>query len=88
LTETSDRRYRNAHRLNVALETKEEQLELPSEGRRTVVDFGRVEIRRHDEALGVSQVVHECNCYRRSESIDHFEYGEEEAQPEEWRLEM
>jgi len=87
LTEASDRQYRNAHRLNVALETKEERLQLPLEGRRTVVDFGRVGIRRHDEALGVSQAVHECNCSRRSESIDHFD-GEEEAQPEEWRLEM
>jgi hypothetical protein len=88
LTETSDCLYRSAHRLNVAFETKEERLELSLGGRRTVVDWGRAEIRRHDEGSGVSQVVHERNCYPRSESIDHFEDGEEEVRLEEWRLEM
>ena len=50
LSETSDCLSRSAHRLSVVLETTEEQLESPWEGRRTVVDFGRAEIRRHDEA--------------------------------------
>jgi len=83
--------HRNAHRSNVEMETREERLELPSEARKIVVVVGSetVGIRRRDEAQGVCQpVVHECNCYRRSESIARSEDEEAEAHPEELRLEM
>lgn len=79
--------HRNAHRSSVEMETREEQFESPVEERRTVVDSETAEI-RHDEAQGVWQVVHECNCYPRSESIGHFGDEEAEAQPEESRWEM
>jgi len=79
--------HRNARRSSVEMETREERFESPSAARKTVVGSGMVEIRR-DEAQAVWQVVHEYNCYRRSESIAHFEDEEEEAQPEELRLEM